>query len=186
MVGLNNLNMTTEEFKEMKEAYLYDMKSMLYEHGNMPATITIMGSQIEDGKSSVVHIPLPDEIVNFDEGKQLFVDKMIPELSKKIKQKFNVYAVAWGSEAWMREAPIKRFDLEKDDYKKLPIKKEILLFTIDTKTNLETYAYEIVRMSIAPNGDLVEKIELVEMPEMSKAFGNNEGRFSGLYKKFTD
>jgi hypothetical protein len=40
-------------------------------------------------------------------------------------------------------------------------------------------------MSIGPDGDLVEKLDLVELPEMNKAMGESEGRFSGLYKKFT-
>jgi hypothetical protein len=178
--------MTKEEFKEIKEAYLYDMKSMLFDNGDLPATITIIGSQIEDNKTSVVHIPLPEEIINSDEGKQLFVDKMIPQLSKKIKEKFNVHAVAWASEAWMRETNKNSFNVDKDDYKELPIKKEILIFTIDTNTDTETYVYEIVRMSIAPNGDLVEKIDLLELPEMGNSINKSKGRFSDLYKKFTD
>ena len=178
--------MTTEQFIEMKEEYLDNMKSMLLESGNLSATITIIGEQKEDLLSSIVHIPLPDEIINSDQGKQMFVDKMIPEISKKINQKFNVHAVAWASEAWMREAHVDDYNPDKDNYKDIPIKKEILIITIDTKTNAESYVYEIVRMSIAPNGDLIDKVDLVEMPELSKTMGTNEGRFSGLYKKFTD
>ena len=177
--------MTTEEFIEMKDSYLENMKELLLERGNLPATITIMGSQLEDNKSSIVHIPLPEEIVNSDDGKQIFVDKIIPEISKKINEKFNIHAVGWASEAWMREAHKDDYDPDKDDYKEIPIKKEILIITIDTETTAESYVYEIVRMSIAPNGDLVEKVDLVELPDVIKAFGTSEGRFTGLYKKFT-
>lgn len=177
--------MTKEQFIEMKEGYLDDMKSMLLENGNISATITIIGEQKEDLASSIVHIPLPDQIVNSDDGKQMFVDRIIPEISKKINQKFNIHAVAWASEAWMREAHVDDYNPDKDNYKDLPIKKEILIITIDTETATESYMYEIVRMSIAPNGDLVDKVDLVEIPDMSQALGSSTGRFSGLYKKFT-
>lgn len=177
--------MTNTQFIEMKDAYLDDIKGMLLKNGNFSATISIIGEEKKDLSASIVHIPLPDQIINSDEGKQLFVDKMIPELSKKLKDKFNVQAVAWASEAWMREAPKDDYNPDTDNYKDLPIKKEILIITIDTETDLESYVYEIVRMSIAPNGDLIEKINLLILPEMSQVFGSAEGRFSGLYKKFT-
>jgi hypothetical protein len=40
-------------------------------------------------------------------------------------------------------------------------------------------------MSVSPTGDIIEDIELREMPELSKSYGSSEGRFSNLYKKFT-
>ena len=177
--------MTTEKFIELKEGYLDDIKSMILENQGLSATITIIGEEKESLSSSIVHIPLPEKIINSDKGKQMFVDVMIPEISKKINQKFNIHAVAWASEAWMREAHVDDYNPEKDSYKDLPIKKEILIITIDTEDSAENYVYEIVRMSIGPDGDLVEKLELVELPEMTKAMGESEGRFSGLYKKFT-
>ena len=177
--------MTDTQFIEMKDAYLDDIKNMLLTNGNFSATISIIGEEKKDLSASIVHIPLPEQIINSDEGKQLFVDKMIPELSKKLKDRFNVQAVAWASEAWMREAHKDDYNPDTDNYKDIPIKKEILIITIDTETDLESHVYEIVRMSIAPNGDLIEKVELLLLPEMSQAFGTTEGRFSGLYKKFT-
>lgn len=184
--GIKKINMTDTQFIEMKDAYLDDIKGMLLKNGNFSATISIIGEEKKDLSSSIVHIPLPEQIVNSDEGKQLFVDKMIPELSKKLKDRFNIQAVTWASEAWMREAHKDDYNPDIDNYKDLPIKKEILIITIDTKTNLESHVYEIVRMSIAPNGDLIEKVDLLKLPELSEAFGSTKGRFSELYKKFTD
>jgi hypothetical protein len=40
-------------------------------------------------------------------------------------------------------------------------------------------------MVVSPEGDLVETIELVELPELSKKFDENGGRFGNLYTKFT-
>jgi hypothetical protein len=177
--------MTEEQFIEIKDEYLQNMKEMLLESGNIQPTVTIIADHLEENKPAIVHIPLPEKIANSDDGKQMFVDKMIPEIAAKVKERFNIHAVAWAAEAWMREAPVDDFDPEVDDYKKIPIKKEILIITIDTGAKTESYVYEIIRMAVSPTGDLVEDIELVDMPELSKDYGSIEGRFSNLYKKFT-
>ena len=177
--------MTEEQFIEIKDEYLKNMKNALLEEGNIQPIITIFGNDLKENKPSIVHIPLPEKIANSDEGKQMFMDHIVPEISKKLKEKFEIYAVGWASEAWMRESHIDDYDPEVDDYKKLPIKKEILILTIDREANAESYIYEIIRMSVSPTGDIVEDIELREMPELSKNYGTSEGRFSNLYKKFT-
>ena len=177
--------MTEEQYVEIKDEYIQKMKEMLLETGNVQPTITIIGNHLREDKIAIVHIPLPKEIVDSDYAKQIFVDEMIPDLSKEIKKKFQIKAVAWTSEAWMREASMDDFNPEVDDYKKMPIKKEIFIITVDTGANTESYVYEIIRMAVSPTGDLVENIELVEMPELSTKFAENGGRFGGLYKKFT-
>jgi len=177
--------MTKEQFLEIKDEYLDNMKSMLLELGNIQPTVTVIADHLEENKPAIVHIPLPEKIANSDTGKQLFVDKMLPEIAIKVKEKFTVKAVCFASEAWMRESHKDDFNPEVDDYKKLPIKKEILIISIDTETNTESHVYEIIRMSVSPTGDIVENIELREMPELSEHYGTSEGRFNGLYKKFT-
>lgn len=177
--------MTEEQFIEIKDEYLQNMKEMLLETGNIQPTVTIIADHLEENKPAIVHIPLPDKIANSDSGKQMFVDKMIPEIAVKVKERFSIKAVAWASEAWMRESPADNFDPKVDDYKKIPIKKEILILTIDTGAKTESYVYEIIRLSVSPTGDLVEDIELVDMPELSNQFAENGGRFGNLYKKFT-
>lgn len=177
--------MTDQQFIEIKDEYLQNMKEMLLESGNIQPTVTIIADHLEENKPAIVHIPLPAKIANSDDGKQMFVDKMIPEIAVKLKDRFNIYAVAWASEAWMREADVDDFDPEVDDYKKIPIKKEILILTVDTGDNVESHVYEIIRLSVSPTGDLVEDIELRDMPELNNQFTEQEGRFSNLYKKFT-
>lgn len=177
--------MTEETYVEIKDEYIKNMKEMLLETGNVPPTITIIGTHLNENKTAIVHIPLPKEIANSDAAKQMFVDDMIPEIAVKVREKFEIKAVAWTSEAWMRESPLDNYDPEVDDYKKIPIKKEIFIITVDTGANIESYVYEIIRMAVSPTGDLVEDIELVEMPELSSKFAENGGRFGELYKKFT-
>jgi tRNA G37 N-methylase Trm5 len=177
--------MTEEQFIEIKDEYLQNIKSMLLEEGNIQPTITLIADHLEENKPAIVHIPLPEKIANSDKGKQMFVDVMIPEIANKVKNKFNIKAVAWAAEAWMRESHKDDFDPEVDDYKKIPINKEILILSVDTGADIESYVYEIIRMSVSPTGEIVEDIELREMPELANNFATNEGRFSGLYKKFT-
>lgn len=177
--------MTQEQFIEIKDEYLQNMKAMLLEEGNIQPTVTLIADHLEENKPAIVHIPLPDKIANSDKGKQMFVDVMIPEIANKVKNKFNIHAVAWAAEAWMRESHVDNFNPDVDNYKDLPISKEILILTVDTETKTESYVYEIIRMSVSPTGEIVEDIELREMPELGDKFATNEGRFSGLYKKFT-
>lgn len=176
--------MTQEQFIEIKDEYLQNMKEMLLETGNIQPTVTIIADHLEENKPAIVHIPLPEKIANSDSGKQMFVDKMIPEIAVKVKERFKVHAVAWAAEAWMREAPNNKYNPEVDDYKKIPIKKEILILTVETADSNDCFVYEIIRMSVAPDGSIVEDIELREMPEMSQSYASMEGRFSGLFKKF--
>jgi hypothetical protein len=177
--------MTQEQFIEIKEDYIQNMKDMLLETGNIQPMVTVIGDHLEENKPALVHIPLPGKIANSDHGKQMFVDEMIPEISKEIRKKFEIKAIAWASEAWMREGLKENYDPIVDDYKKLPIKKEILIISVDTGVETENFVYEIIRMAVSPEGDLVETIELVELPELSKKFDENSGRFGNLYTKFT-
>lgn len=174
--------MTKEEFKEIKEYYIESTKETLLKHGNIGPVITIMGNLKDNNTPSALQIVLPEEVANSDESKQLFVDKVIPKLAVEVREKFTIDAVGWSSEAWLREVPKDEFDPK--TYKEIPIKREILIITIDTAEGSECYTYEIVRMSVSPNGDLVENIELIELPTLGMQVSNSEGRFNDLYRKF--
>jgi hypothetical protein len=179
--------MTDEQYLEMKDEYVDNMKSILLRAGNIQPTITILGDHRKENKPAIIHIPLPEKIANSDEGKQMFVDEMIPELSIKVKERFDVKAVAFASEAWMRTAEKDEFDPEVDNYKKLPIKKEILIITIDDGKNTFCNIFEIKRdgKSVTPEGDLIDIIELEHLPDLESPYSASGGRFGDLYKKFT-
>jgi hypothetical protein len=79
------------------------------------------------------------------------------------------------------------FDIDKDDYKQLPIKKEILIITIETEDLQNAYIYDINRegKQINSDGELVDKVSL-QLNEDIQNPDNLDGRFSGLLKKFKD
>ena len=179
--------MTEEQYLEVKDDYLKSMKRILLETGNIQPTVTIIGLHKEEQKPAIVHIPLPASIANSDRKKQMFVDEMIPELSKKVNERFIVEAVCFASEAWMRTAEKDEFNPEIDNYKDLPIKKEILIITLEDKNGVDCSIYEIKRdgKSVNPDGDIIDYIELEKLPDLEQPYALTEGRFSKLYEKFT-
>jgi hypothetical protein len=87
----------------------------------------------------------------------------------------------------MRTADKDEYNPETDNYKDLPISKEILIISIDGKEGSKSDIYEIKRdgKSINTEGDLIDTIELEPLPELGENYDTSTGRFSNLYKKFS-
>jgi len=133
--------------------------------------------------NSIIHIPIPSQYMDTENDKNELVDEIFPSIFKKVNETFIPSAIGWASEAWMRTAGAD-FDIDKEDYKTLPIQKEVLFICIETANDSKTYVYEIKRngQQINSDGELTDSIDLIEIPEM-KNVDKTEGRFSGLYKK---
>lgn len=175
--------MTEQQLEEVKESYINHLKNYMSQTGALFAHITIFAEHIkkdEEDKPAVIHIPIPNEYMENDDSKDVFIEELMPELIIEIKKKFIPVGIAWASEAWMRTAN-KDFDL--DDYKSLP-KQEVVFISIETENKAETIIYETIREGIQVNseGDLTDRIELKEMHNIDKPEGTS-GRFAGLYKK---
>lgn len=174
----------------MKDSYLELITKILIESGGLNPSITLLGVHKEDGKSAIVHVPIPSKYMNNEETKDEFLDDIVPQIADKVKKDFDVNAVAWASEAWLREADTKNMSKEQvmTGWKKLPIKKEVLIISIESEEGVQTTIKEILRKGkqVNEDGQLIDNIELGEMPTFD---GNNaaaaEGRFTGLYKKFS-
>jgi hypothetical protein len=188
--------MTEEQIKIIKEDYLSFIKETAQEEGGIGSSIGVFADVIDskDGKPALIEIPIPSEYLKNDNTKEYFVEEVLPQLIKEFKKRFIAHSVAWTCEAWLRKASLEEMD-KIENYKDIPIKTEAVVIIIDSKNEIEALVYEIIRpsLSVSDTGELVEKeqknkIELVEMPELSGAFkdGGFAGRFSNLYKKFTD
>jgi hypothetical protein len=180
--------MTTEEYNSMKDSYLELITKILIESGGLNPSITLLGVHKEDGKTAIVHVPIPSKYMNTEEGKDEFVDDIVPQIADKVKKEFDINAVAWASEAWLREADSKNISKEElmSSWKKLPIKKEVLIITIESEEGVQTTIKEILRKGkqVNEDGELIDNVELIDIPKFE---GTNaaEGRFTGLYKKFS-
>lgn len=187
------MSMKDEEYTEIIDLYLKHIKSYMTEAGGLFPHITVFGDQIAKNEGdkelpkAIIHIPIPSEYMKSDEDKDIFLEEMIPAVFKTVKEKFIPYGIGWASEAWMRIADAETFDPKRDDYKDIPIKKEILFISVESEFTNQTFVYDINRIGQQVNaeGDLVDSIELVEIPEM-KDVHTTQGRFSGLYKKLKD
>jgi hypothetical protein len=174
--------MTEKQFEEIKQSYINHLKNYISQTGELFPHVTIFAEHLEEGddKPAIIHIPIPDEFMENDDSKDIFIQDVMPEIMIEIKKQFIPNGVAWASEAWMRTAD-KDFNIE--NYKTLP-KQEVVFISIETKDNAETRIYEMIREGVQVNsdGDLTNKIELKEMHNIEKPEGTN-GRFAGLYKK---
>jgi len=180
--------MTEERYEELKKTYLDNIQRFLTDTGGLFPHITLFGTHNDKPDlNAIIHIPIPDEFLADEGTKDVFIDKVVPELAKEIKTKFTTEGVAWASEAWMRTIDK---DQAKDpsvleNWKDLPIKKEVLFVTMESSFKNESLVMEIVRngKQVTESGDLIDHVELKEMPEMSTP-DQAMGRLTGLYKKF--
>ena len=175
--------MTDERYNDIKEGYLKNIKRFLTEMGDIFPHITVFGLHKSDqDKSAIIHIPIDEKFMSSEERKDEFIDQVIPEVAKKIKEEFIPEGVAWTSEAWIRESPIDKGI--PNDWKKLPIKKEVLFINMEFENRKEIIVYEINRngKQVNEDGDIVDHVELIEKDlSGGEAAG---GRLTGLYEKF--
>lgn len=171
--------------KEIIEDYIEILKTNISEDGELAVDFSVFARKKGDSKEklSVINIPIPGIMMNSSYGKDFLVDKFLPDVMQKVKEEFNPYGLVWASEAWMRVTD-KNFDPDKDNYEDIPNKKEVLMIHVETETESDLHIYEIKRLGKQVNskGNLTDKIELEELPDM-KGAERVSGRLTGLFKK---
>ena len=162
-------------FKEMKDEYIDHLKTMMMEEGFVPPIITVFARNIETEEKAVIHIPIPAEFMKDDSSKDEFVEKVFPNVAKKLKEDFNPVALVWSAEAWMTF-----MDQDEQD------KKEVIMISVETSKKQQSLIYEIKRNGVdfVVDKGLVERIELDEIINENNL--NADGRFVGLFKNFKD
>lgn len=183
--------MSPEKYLELKNDYIDHIKTFVSEHGGLIPHLSVFAdikqpTEEQIGKPAMVHVPIPDEFMQNDFMKEMFVTTIVPELFTDIKKEFIPVGVAWAAEAWMRVGS-KDFDFESENYKELPIEKEVIIITMESVDKEELFLYEMKRegKQVNSDGELTDHISLIPMDDMKKPDGFG-GRFSGLFKKFND
>jgi hypothetical protein len=184
--------MTEQEHLEVIDLYLDHIKEYMIQAGGLFPHITVFADQknkkteedTEKTTKAIIHVPIPSEYMKSDADKDVFIEEIVPSVFKSITERFIPAGMAWASEAWMRVADADTFDPKRDNYKNIPIKKEVLFISIETDYINETRIYDIERKGKQVNGDgeLIDHIKLTENQEL-KTPDKVEGRFAGLYKK---
>lgn len=177
---------TENEYQDIKTKFLDTMISGTKVAGGLPPHITLFGvpkDPIDGEKNALVYLPLKDEDMVSEEAKEIFVKAKLPAIAQKVKEKFTVYALAYCSEAWLRE--VKPTDKIPDDYRDLPVKKEVIFVNIERPDKTDSLIYEMKRSGhkVTPDGKLVSDLDIVLVDEQLEATSLG-GRFTGLIKHF--
>lgn len=182
--------MTEEQFESLKTDFIENIKSYVVEFGSIFPHISIFAMEKEPKKDAdkvkpaLIHIPIPDELMVDEEGKETFVNEIFPEIAKQVKKTYDSKALAWTSEAWIRTA---KKPEQLNNWQEMPIEKEVIVITLEFENRNEFTMYEIKRhgKQITSEGDMVDKIELIEC-EFSSQPEKIQGRFAGLFAKLKD
>lgn len=178
--------MTEEKYEELKKEYVDNIKRVMKELGGIRPHLTVFGKHIDEekhDKDALIHIEVRDEFMRSEIMKEGFVQEILPEIATKIKEMVIPYGVAWTSEAWVRTATKEQG--VPDNWKELPIEREILMISMEFTHKKEMIIFEIKRTGkqVNEDGDLVDHIELVE--EDFSGAEQMTGRFTNLLSKFT-
>ena len=179
------MDITMEKFEQLKADYLEMIVQGTMDAGGLPPHFTIFATNKDEEKAqAIIHVPIPDSLLTED-GKESFVTSMLPQISKKVKEKFTVFAVAWASEAWMRTG--EKGKPVDDNWKDLPIKKEVVIVHIESIIKKECSIYEMVRSGhkVDEDGNMIDNISLTLLPDMD-AMSQATGRFTDLLKSFLE
>lgn len=181
--------MTNEQYLTLKEEYVNHIKTFVTQSGGLLPHLTVFADlkepkDKEEEKPAIIHIPIPSEYMEDDAGKDKFIKKVAPDLFKAINKEFIPNSIAWASEAWLREAD-KDFDIKNEDWKKLPIKKEVIILTIESENKTEAILFTVKRegKQVNSDGELIDNIVLTEDENQLGDAGPIGGRFTGLFKK---
>lgn len=182
--------MTKKKLNEIKTEHLENILRMLKEEGGMVPHITVYAEKRikkteEDKKPAIISIPVTDEHMESEDAKENFVNKLLIKIFKEIKKDFIPFGVMWVSEAWTRKAPLD-FDSKKQNFKELPIDKEVLIMVLSTKNKEEVNIFEIKRdgMQVNNEGEMIDTIDLIDRSEDFNPSDKLEGRFCELFKIF--
>ena len=180
--------MTEEQYIDAKEVYIKQLTHMMSEIGSISPHLCIFADHLNKeilDKPAVVHIMIPPEYMDSEDSKDEFVDEKLPDLFKVLKKDFKPYAIAWTAEAWLRVVD-KDFDVEKQNWKSVPIKKEVVIFSIETENNSETIIYNIKRngKKVTKDGDIIDDVALEIDEDLKDTGASAGGRFTGLFRTF--
>jgi hypothetical protein len=177
--------MTDEQYEDLKNNYLEHLKENISELGGLVPHIAVFADHIhKNNKPAMIFMIISEEYMASEDTKDDFIDNKLPDVFKSLKERFVPHAIAWAAEAWVRIVD-KDFNMAKQDWKAIPIKKEVVIVSIENKDKTESIIYNIKRegKQVTESGDIVDRIEL-ELSDDLKDGMNAGGRFTGLFRKF--
>ena len=177
--------MKNEDLMSIKERYTNSLIEATMATGHLVPHISLFGHEKKNPEElHMLNMPFPEEMMSDDVLKDTFMKTIFPEFAKHICETYEILAVSWVSEAWLRE---KMGDMPVD-YKDIPIKKEVIILTFETKDVFYCQTYDVLRKGkkVTSEGDLIDNVQLTKSLDFENKDHESvvEGRFTHLLKYF--
>ena len=181
--------MTQEQFIELKDAYIDNIQKYFKEAGDLFAHVALFcefkkDAEDYDERPAIVHVPIPSEMLKSDEGKDFFINSLLKDAVKDIKEKFIIIGVAWSAEAWMRVSDVK--PKSQADIDNIPVNSEVIIINIESENVKECKIFEIERTNVSIEKDGSLKTGNINFKDLGIKQTTPGGRFSGLYDSIKD
>jgi hypothetical protein len=182
--------MTKEEFIELKDSYIDNIQKYFKEIGDLFAHVALFcefkkDAEDYDERPAIIHIPIPGDLLKSNDGKDFFIDSLLKDAVKDVKEKFIIKGLAWSAEAWMKVA--NKYPKNHKEMDDLSVKAEVIIISIESDYVNECNIFEIERSKISVQNDGSLKAEEINFNNLGMQDASNVGgRFFGLYKSIKD
>lgn len=186
--------MESEDFLQLKKVYIDEIKRNILQEGHIVPTVTIFGldstKKDKNKKNSILHIPIPDEYLHTEPGKDKFIEEVLPKVIREIEKRWEPVAIAWSAELWMREVDLKKRPAPTtvEEMEAIPITADVLVISIESEHTKECNIYKVIHneMSVAEDGSFNGgEVTLEVLKDISDQAGTFSGRFSKLFEKLS-
>lgn len=182
--------LTEQDIQEFKDAQLNLITKVIIDKGQLPPLGAAMLHDKISDTFEVGFIPVPNQFLESAESKDYLAEKLFPSIFKSMEHGDfkEIVMFAWSTEIWVRES---RKPVVPENWKDLP-KKEGVMMHLETKDGCEVIVKLVEREGNVVNedGELIDKITLVDHPGFAGMMDGNtgsiEGRFSRVLRNYLD
>lgn len=162
-------------------AFLFIKKMYEDEEKFIPAIILEVIN--EENKKGLTFIEIPEDVMKSSEGKNLFINKILPMTADTLKEKgIKLNFLCFASEIYIRKTDKDNFDI--NTWKDLPAEEALMLqFEDKEEVHINIYFIRKNPLSLDGDGKLVESkgIEFEKDEESSYVAKHEEERSSGTF-----
>jgi len=163
--------MIDDLINQFKEEYLDFIKQNYYNDDPFVPFITVVGTELKSDLPSIVHIPIPSDVLKTKKKELSFISDTIPKVFAHIKEQFNPEMVVFCAYA----------DTKFED----KLLSNALYISFENNDESRLNLFEVIEndMSISEDGELKKGVELKEINYEGKLeiLNNN---YKNLFKIF--
>lgn len=180
--------LTEKDIQEFKDAQLKLITKVMTDKGALPPIgAALLHDKISD-TFEVGFIPVPAKMIESDDAKDYLANDLFPSIFKSMEHGDfkEIVMFSWSTEIWIRQATKPQVP---ENWKDLP-KVEGVMMHLETKDGCEVIVKLVEREGNVVNedGELIDKITLVDHPGFAGMMDGNtgsvEGRFSRVLRNY--